>query len=159
MWSILSHPPVRLSLPAPGLARQPHPRFRSRLCLPAATGARPQGRPPQQVAAAGAKLAMRWHHSVLQSPLAAFLRDCSWFFSLFMNSAPSRLKTGSIPASPSATAQPCLSPFYKQVGATSVVAPPLRSCSIPLNVSGARFEPSQALLGSSAGGSEPCGHS
>lgn len=101
---------------------------------------------------------MGWHHAVLQSPLAAFLQDYSCFFSLFMTSAPGRLKTGSIPASPSAAAQPCLSPFYKQVGATSVLAP-AQSCSIPLNISGACFEPSQALLGSSAGGSEPCGHS
>lgn len=80
-----------------------------------------------------------------------FLRDCSSSFSLFMTSAPSRLKTGSIPASPSPTARPCLTPVYKQVGAASVVAP-AQSCSIPLNVSGARSEPPQALLGSSAGG-------
>lgn len=94
----------------------------------------------------GAARALRSHCPAITP--AVFLQDFSCSSSLFIPSA-ARKQRGSIPASPSPTAQPCLAPFDELGVAVSVIAP-AQSCSVPLIASGACFEPPLALLSISA---------
>lgn len=74
------------------------------------------------------------HGTLLLSPSAGFLQDFSCFFSLFLTSAPSSPKpVGKHPCFNPSHCPSCLTSFYEQGAAASVIAP-AQSCSILLIV-------------------------